>query len=292
MKCDTGPVFRPGEYPSDLLEGELAEHPELEYLPIGFLQRVQRQVNPEGGILIRRDLLDALSVGLDVLRDRPGQTNGDYVTKEGEYTTAYALFTPTGEHAQYAICSPIVDEFGTVYFKNDSAYLMAYGSAVESIEITKMPDRMVYAPGETFDPTGMVVTAVYANGKSRDVTAYVTFPTEPLTEQDTLVTITFPHVLYQNQENGTEMQSGVASATPTALLELTFGQPGKPGDVNGDGMVNALDAQLILDIESGLKHQSLPLAAADVSGDGVIDSNDAVLILQYAAGEIETFPCE
>lgn len=229
---------------------------------------------------------------LRVLRDREGQDNADYVNQEGEYTTAYALFTPTGEHAQYAICSPIVDEFGTVYFKNDSAHLMAYGSAVEKIEITRLPDKMVYASGETFDPTGMLVTATYANGKTRDVTAYVTFPMEPLTEQDTLFTLSFPHVLYQNQENGTEMLSGIASATPTALIELTFGEIVKPGDVNGDGMVNETDAQRILDYESGVSPEPLLPAAADVSGDGIIDSNDAVLILQYLEGKIDKFPCE
>ena len=80
---------------------------------------------------------------LRVLRDKEGQTKADYTTLErvGEgkteqtYTTAYALFTPAGEQAQYCICSPIVDENGTLYFKNDSGYLMAYGSAVKELKV-------------------------------------------------------------------------------------------------------------------------------------------------------------
>ena len=110
---------------------------------------------------------------LRVLRDKEGQTKADYTTIErvGEteqtYTTAYALFTPAGEQAQYCICSPIVDENGTLYFKNDSAYLMAVGSTIERIEVTKLPDKTTYNVKDTFDPTGMQVTAYYANGKTR-----------------------------------------------------------------------------------------------------------------------------
>ena len=121
---------------------------------------------------------------LRVLRDRPGMTAPDYTTTEKYGDVAYALFTPTGDQAQYAICSPIVDEYGTVYFKNDSAYLMAFGSAVEKIEITTAPDKTAYMPGESFDPTGMVVTATYANGRTRDITRYVSWNEDGLTVED------------------------------------------------------------------------------------------------------------
>jgi len=42
--------------------------------------------------------------------------------------------------------------------------------AVESIEITTEPDRTEYSAFETFDKTGMVVTATYESGKTADVT--------------------------------------------------------------------------------------------------------------------------
>lgn len=58
---------------------------------------------------------------LRVLRDKPGQTKADYLTTETfngvTYRTAYALFTPFDKQAQYAICSPITDSDGTLYFK-------------------------------------------------------------------------------------------------------------------------------------------------------------------------------
>ena len=226
---------------------------------------------------------------LRVLRDRAGQTTPDYVTTEGGRTTAYALFTPTGDQAQYAICSPITDEYGTVYFKNDSARLMAYGSAIERLEITQQPTKTAYAEGETFDPAGMVVTAVYANGKTRDVTAYVTYKTDPLDGGDGEFAISFPYVMYHNEENGTEMTSGVETMVPAVTLNLTVGD-GLLGDVNGDGKVDQADAQMILDYEAKRIDRALSLKTADVSGDGVIDSSDAVLILQYAAGALKEFP--
>ncbi len=227
---------------------------------------------------------------LRVLRDRAGQTAADYVTVEGSYTTAYALFTPTGEQAQYAICSPIVDEYGTIFFKNDSAYLMAFGSAVTALEITVQPCKTVYAAGETFDPSGMTVTATYANGKTRDVTDYVTYNEEALTSEDAEFTISFPYAMYHNQENGTAMTAGIPSETPVATLTLTIRGEESLGDVNGDGVIDASDAQRILDYEAQLLDTELSAAIADVSGDGVIDSNDAVLILQYAAGKLTQFP--
>ena len=226
---------------------------------------------------------------LRILRDRPGQTVPDYVTDEAGRTTAYALFTPTGEQAQYAICSPVADEYGTVYFKNDSAYLMAFGSAIERLEITTQPTKTVYAEGETFDPTGMTVTAVYTNGMTRDVTSYIAYSREPLTAEDGTFTVSFPYVMYHNVENGTEMTSGVETMLPTATLKLTVGGE-ILGDVNGDGKVDQADAELILAYEAKLLEQPLPEKTADVSGDGVIDSNDAALILQYAAGAIKEFP--
>jgi hypothetical protein len=228
---------------------------------------------------------------LRILRDRPNQNGPDFVTDENGTNTAYALFTPTGDQAQYAICSPIVDEYGTVYFKNDSAHLMAFGSAIEKMEITKMPDKTTYIAGEKFDSTGMTVTATYANGMTRDVTKYVTYPMDELTDQDIHFTIAFPHVMYHNQEDGTAMKSGVATPIPNVTIDLTIGG-GLLGDVDCNGAIELEDAQMILKYEAQLLDKELIVTVSDVSGDGVIDSNDAVLIQQYLAGTFKKFPAE
>ncbi len=171
---------------------------------------------------------------LRVLRDHPGQTAPEHTTTEkytnkGQttvYDSAYALFTPSGNQAQYAICSPITDRYGTIYFKNDSAYLMAFGSAIEKLEVTQAPAKTEYVVGETFDPAGMVVIAHYANGMSRDVTNYLSYSQEALTPEDNSVTLAFPYVMYHNAENsdGTA-RTGVPGSKPTVKVPVTVTTP-------------------------------------------------------------------
>lgn len=171
---------------------------------------------------------------LRVFRDHPGQTAPEHTTVEkytnkGQttvYDSAYALFTPSGDQAQYAICSPIADQYGTVYFKNDSAHLMAFGSAIEKLEVTQAPAKTEYVVGETFDPAGMVVTAVYANGTRRDVTKYLTYAQDALTLKDDGVTFTFPYVMYHNADNtdGTS-RTGVPGSKPTVKVSVTVTTP-------------------------------------------------------------------
>lgn len=135
---------------------------------------------------------------LRVIADKPGVTEPIKTIEEsanGEvYVVGESVFEPTGALAQYCICTPIIDEDGTLYFKNDSAYLFAVGSAVDYIEVTKNPDKMTYKPGEVFDPTGMEVTAYYYNGTERDITKYVTYSTDPLTKNDENFVITYENV--------------------------------------------------------------------------------------------------
>ncbi len=47
--------------------------------------------------------------------------------------SAKEIFVPEDEMAQYCICSPICDENGTIYYKNDSGYLMAVRRRASSI---------------------------------------------------------------------------------------------------------------------------------------------------------------
>ena len=136
---------------------------------------------------------------LRVIRDMPGMTevDHDYTTmetysKDGEehtIETAYVLFTPDGAQAQYAICSPIVDEEGNIYFKNDSAHLMRLSSRITELEVTQQPDRTTYSKDDTFDATGLKVTAHYANGATKDVSDYLKYTTDPLRLDDTEITI-------------------------------------------------------------------------------------------------------
>ena len=158
---------------------------------------------------------------LRVLRDRPGQTAAEPTTVETadgrQLDTAYVLFTPSGEQAQYAICSPVADADGTIYFKNDSGYLMAVGSVPTEVTVTAQPEKTVYHVGEVFDPTGMTVTATFANGTRRDVTDSVSYSDAPLTMDDNAFQIALKNVLYQDKDGA----PGTAFHAPIGLASLS-----------------------------------------------------------------------
>ena len=157
---------------------------------------------------------------LRVISDQPGQTEAAEVTQETNkditYDTAYVLFTPSGAQAQYALCTPIADEYGTLYFRNDSNHMMALGATIQKIEVTKLPDKTAYKIGDAFDPTGMQVTATYTNGTTRDITRAVSYSEEALQETDTDFPITYEHVLYQNKDG----ETGVEYTAPMTAIQL------------------------------------------------------------------------
>ena len=78
-----------------------------------------------------------------------------------------------------------MDEEGNIYFKNDSAQLMRLSSRITELEVTQQPDRTTYSKDDTFDATGLKVTAHYANGATKDVSDYLKYTTDPLTTDDT-----------------------------------------------------------------------------------------------------------
>lgn len=223
---------------------------------------------------------------LRMLSDRPGQTQPYEQTVEtyfaDEQTSSanagYVLFTPSGAQAQYAICSPIVDEYGTMYFKNDSAHLMALGSTIENLEITALPAKTEYSVGDTFDPAGMRVLAHYSNGTTRDVTGYVTFSNEALTAEDTEFQIRFEHVMYQNL-NG---EAGVPYTAPTATIQLTVASTVN-GDASGDGELSATDAVTGLSWLSSAPSEE-QIITMDYNGDGTFNATDIIALLGAIAG--------
>ncbi|MBQ6602391.1 MAG: PQQ-binding-like beta-propeller repeat protein [Eubacterium sp.] len=233
---------------------------------------------------------------LRILEDAPGQTEPSLITIENEKDFAYNLFEPVGEHAQFAICSPIADTNGTIYFKNDSAYLMAVGSTIEELEVVQNPAKMTYQEGEIFDGTGLKVTAHFSNGTSRDVTQYMKWSEEPLSAEDTDFALEYPIVLYQNveQEDGS-MLTGVEVTPPIATLSLQIESETsvKYGDVNEDGAVDLKDVNAVFRIVSGnVAATDSQKAAGDVNGDGYVDLKDLNLIFKKVSGQIAVFPVE
>lgn len=60
-----------------------------------------------------------------------------------------------------------------------------------SVAVTHAPTKTTYNVGETFDPTGLVVTATYADGTTEDVTDGCTFSPTVMAASTTAVTIKY-----------------------------------------------------------------------------------------------------
>lgn len=151
-----------------------------------------------------------------------------------------------------------MDKYGTLYFKNDSGYLMALTSAVTSAEVTKLP-QTDYTYNESFDPTGMELTVTYANGMSRKLPAcrtiggvtvkYATWDSKVLQKDDneSPFFIDYPYASYYYYNTDLVNEKPVESAT----LLITVNKYRK-GDVNGDGSVDVYDLQRLYEHCNGI----------------------------------------
>lgn len=61
---------------------------------------------------------------------------------------------------------------------------------ITGIEISAQPTKLKYEVGDIFDPTGMVVNALYDDGSKKEVKDY-TYNKNPLSESDTKITISY-----------------------------------------------------------------------------------------------------
>lgn len=249
---------------------------------------------------------------LRVIKDKPGVTEPLIYTKEtnngNAYFTGKVIFTPNGSQAQYAICSPICDSYGNIYFKNDSAYMMALSNTIESIDLLQGPAKTLYRPGEQFDPAGMIVRLNYSNGTSRVVPAtrgkisYLAGTGTALKEGETETEVHFLYTMYQNREgNLNRSEPGKPYASPTVKVPISVQseQPEPPepeityGDLNGDGKVNALDLILMKRyLAKKATFDADQLAAADLNGDSKVNALDLILLKRYLAKKIDQFPAQ
>ncbi len=204
---------------------------------------------------------------LRMLEDAPGQTSPSLVTAESyqvqgvtkTVNAAYALFTPSDGQSEYAICSPITDGYGTLFFKNDSANLMALTSTVKRITVAQGPEKTAYTAGEDFDPTGMLLTVHYSNGTERTLPVsreingktitYFTFNKTVSEADGEGFAIRFAPLMYQSDEQGGEIPAAEGVTIP---LEVTPAEYPR-GDVNGDTQVDVYDLQLLYEICSGIR---------------------------------------
>lgn len=109
----------------------------------------------------------------------------DWKNEEDETGIAY-------RHARVVVTA-VGETVPDVNARNNDYTLDFYTNRVESLKIDTPPTKTTYGVSETFDPTGMVVKAVYTDGTQAVVPdgAYTTSPSSGLLVSDTAVTISY-----------------------------------------------------------------------------------------------------
>lgn len=119
-------------------------------------------------------------------------------------------------------------------------------------------------------------------------------PHEPLTRFDgeTLSGVWSLHVIDEAPGDVGSLNSWslVVNAPGSGVTPTPTRTAGLRGDVNCDGVVDSVDAALILQFVAGLTSPLPCQGRADVNGDGTISSIDAALVLQAVAGLLGSLP--
>ncbi len=97
------------------------------------------------------------------------------------------------------------------------------GKELSSIEITTKPTKTEYTEGESFDPAGMVITAKYSDGSSKEVQAYIYSPSGVLKTSDKEIIISYTE----------------GETTKTVTLEITVESKADDNDSGNGGTNNS-----------------------------------------------------
>lgn len=163
-------------------------------------------------------------------------TNGDWRLASG--TSGRAFIFRAGSTNQFGGYSTSnVSEGGTEYFDvsigGGSTSTTTYTTSPEcktlsSIAVTTPPTKTTYTEGESFDPTGMVVTATYTDHSSAPITGYTYSPTGALTVGTTSITISYG--------GKTTTQSITVNAIPTRTIAWMVNNSSVKDDSQKEGV--------------------------------------------------------
>ena len=104
-------------------------------------------------------------------------------------------------------------------------------NSLSSISVTAQPSNKSYYEGDSFDTTGMIVTAIYDPYSTLDVTSLCTFNPNPLTFGTTSVTVSYTEneVTKTTSVTGITVSevvlNGISIKTSSAKLSFKLGEP-------------------------------------------------------------------
>ncbi len=219
-------------------------------------------VNPTSKTYFTTDKLLASDFAVTITKNGAAGTSSDYTAKIGTGTGA----TFTGTDIVWGTTQPTTADT-TIQFKSKypdvaggSTYLTADVSLtvnvplLDSISVTTQPTKKTYNTNDEFDPTGMVVTALYNNGASQTISnSSLSFSPSPLTQGTTTVTISYT----EGSVTKTTTVSGL-SVTSSTFYSATLAYPKGAGTTNMTSGNNASSVGLNPNIFEVLSNTRLP----------------------------------
>ncbi len=133
-------------------------------------------------------------------------TNGCIVKKGTSRTSLSTVTDLTGNYYSNAICLTFEDA-------------ATASATLTGISVSTPPTKTVYTAGESFDPTGMVVTAAYSDSTSAPVTGYTVTDGNNLTAGKTTVNISYT----EDGVNKTTTQAITVNAATPDLVNVWVG---------------------------------------------------------------------
>ncbi|HXK77125.1 MAG TPA: metallophosphoesterase [Oscillospiraceae bacterium] len=140
----------------------------------------------DGDYLARGSSISSGRYGLTA-GSKPSSTLGDW------FYSSHTLYVTSGSTSYYLyISSQDYFRMNTSAQSGESIYLYKQNATSVTLEnITVAGAQTSYTEGQTFDPTGMVVTAHFSDGSSNPIVNYIYTPSGVLSTENTRVTIVY-----------------------------------------------------------------------------------------------------
>lgn len=136
--------------------------------------------------------------------DGTSATATDYIVANGSSLNSNGQTSVTISYTENGI-TKVVEQAVTV------------NKVLSKISVTTVPNKLVYAPGDTFSSAGMVITATYTDGTSAAVSGYTITNGSSLTADQKTVTISYT-------ENGVT-KSAIQAITVEEVVTVTITPP-------------------------------------------------------------------